>query len=490
MHQMRIYTIVLFLLLCLSFLQGEPKQVKTKDILGYSTQNREIPIYKFGNGNDVIILLAGIYGDESKSIALLQELKDTLKNNTQLVPKKKSLWIIPLLNPDGLVNQTRFNANEIDLNRNFDTDGWKNSDWFYSYKVNCGEKPFSEIETKVLFNLLTSQKNKKKHFIVISLFSNPNMTNNVIMPGGNTPSSKVLMDFVNKFLIDFSCQKEYDGCGKLSTWLSTKMQIPAIKIKYPADEEFNITKLDAILTELCSLNFNKLLTKKNNIICTENNIILTFPKKIQDSYNNETYNLKTIFDFLDTKNRDKELLLLVSKQHYLCKDYAPNDLIQMADIFPSTKKSLFLREILLESLSKMFEDTKNQSLSLTLVSCYRSYETQIRTFNYWTRTLGEEEAKRVSARPGSSQHQLGTAIDFNSLNETFGETDEGKWLLKNSFLYGFVISYPNGWSDITGYSYEPWHFRYIGKDSAFVVKNYFNNILELFLRWYWEITTE
>jgi len=77
-------------------------------------------------------------------------------------------------------------------------------------------------------------------------------------------------------------------------------------------------------------------------------------------------------------------------------------------------------------------------------------------------------------------------IDFNSLNENFSQTKEGKWLFLNAYKFGFILSYPEGMENITGYKYEPWHYRYVGKEASFIIYNYFNNSLELFLNWYWD----
>ena len=134
----------------------------------------------------------------------------------------------------------------------------------------------------------------------------------------------------------------------------------------------------------------------------------------------------------------------------------------------------------------MFNDAKKEQINLITISGYRSYDMQKKTHEYWINELGEEEALKVSAKPGLSQHQLGTAIDFNSLQDSFALTAEGKWLLENAYKYGFILSYPEGYEDITGYSYEPWHYRYVGKNASYIIYNYFDNILELFLQWYWK----
>ena len=97
---------------------------------------------------------------------------------------------------------------------------------------------------------------------------------------------------------------------------------------------------------------------------------------------------------------------------------------------------------------------------------------------------------RESPVPGASQHQIGTTIDINSLDISFAKTKEGKWLNDNAYKYGFIMSYPEGQEDLTGYRFEPWHYRYIGKDASVLVYKYFDNLLELFLNWYWDFKVE
>ena len=109
---------------------------------------------------------------------------------------------------------------------------------------------------------------------------------------------------------------------------------------------------------------------------------------------------------------------------------------------------------------------KEDGVSLFVVSDFRSYETQESIYNRYVNEDGKAAADRYSARPGHSEHQTGLAYDLNSLSTDFGETTEGKWLAQNCWKYGFIIRYPQGKENITGYMYEPWHVRYLGKDTA------------------------
>lgn len=106
---------------------------------------------------------------------------------------------------------------------------------------------------------------------------------------------------------------------------------------------------------------------------------------------------------------------------------------------------------------------------MTIVSGFRSYEKQKSVFEYWCSIDGYETACTYSALPGQSEHQTGLAIDITSLNQSYGTTDEGKWLAANCWQYGFILRYPKGKESITGYMYEPWHVRYLGTSTAKLV---------------------
>lgn len=106
---------------------------------------------------------------------------------------------------------------------------------------------------------------------------------------------------------------------------------------------------------------------------------------------------------------------------------------------------------------------------MCIISGYRSYEKQKAVFDEWVKIDGFEKASRYSAQPGHSEHQSGLAMDISSLEEEYGDTDEGKWLAEHCHEYGFIIRYPKDSEDITGYTYEPWHVRYLGKSTAKLV---------------------
>lgn len=166
--------------------------------------------------------------------------------------------------------------------------------------------------------------------------------------------------------------------------------------------------------------------------------------------------------------------VLVNKEYPLPADYVPEDLV-IPDIlynFNYYHEKKLMRQEAADALEDLFNASREAGLSLYGISGYRSYDRQKQIYDKNVQTRGLEETNRVSARPGYSEHQTGLSIDVstpsinNRLEEVFAGTPEGKWLADNAHLYGFIIRYPKGKSDITGYSYEPWHIRYVGRDLA------------------------
>lgn len=117
-------------------------------------------------------------------------------------------------------------------------------------------------------------------------------------------------------------------------------------------------------------------------------------------------------------------------------------------------------------LKKLQDKAKESGLTIKLISGYRSYDYQKNLYSNYVKKHGEAIANTFSAKPGHSEHQTGLAFDVGAIDDNYGKTKEGEWLAQNAHLYGFIIRYPKGKQSITGYKYEPWHIRYLGKDLA------------------------
>ena len=162
------------------------------------------------------------------------------------------------------------------------------------------------------------------------------------------------------------------------------------------------------------------------------------------------------------------VLAHVNKACALPASYVPPGLAKITGI--ATVGTKYLRNSMLPYLYQLFGAAKGASFNLSVVSAYRSYATQVATFNYWVSQSGYAAALMGSARPGHSEHQLGTAVDLGLVgNSDFGNftaSPAAGWVAKNAHKFGFVVSYPPGKTAITGYISEPWHIRWIGINLA------------------------
>lgn len=194
----------------------------------------------------------------------------------------------------------------------------------------------------------------------------------------------------------------------------------------------------------------------------------------KDDLSNEPIGENPGDDESEEKNDvDPTITVLVNKQFSLDEDYAPEDLVtvEVPTILENPEVNQ-LREVAADALKAMFDKAEQSDVYLHARSGYRSYQTQVQLFQNYSAKHGEEAANRYSARAGQSEHQTGLVMDVTSesvnyqLTEGFGETEEGKWVSEHAHEFGFIIRYPEGAEDITGYIYEPWHLRFLGVDMA------------------------
>ena len=156
-------------------------------------------------------------------------------------------------------------------------------------------------------------------------------------------------------------------------------------------------------------------------------------------------------------------ILLASKSYSMPADFDPG-----------------LEDVTYEYFCKMQSDAAAEGLYLQLSSGYRSYYDQQIVYNGYVYDVGSDVADTFSARPGYSEHQTGLVIDLNSIDDSFGYTPEAAWVAEHAHEYGFIIRYPDGMDDITGYKYEPWHIRYVGSAVATEIYKQ-NTCLETYL---------
>ena len=172
--------------------------------------------------------------------------------------------------------------------------------------------------------------------------------------------------------------------------------------------------------------------------------------------------------FTDTDS----LLIVANKKHKLPDGYVPEDLVT-----PNIRQTIActMKSVAAEALEAMAEAAAKDGVTLSISSAYRGEDYQRQLYNSYVASYGVAGADTISSRPGYSDHQTGLAADFVegdgsmngiNFNQSFENTASGVWLRDHAHEYGFIMRYPKGKNDITGYSYEPWHFRYIGVDYA------------------------
>ena len=154
---------------------------------------------------------------------------------------------------------------------------------------------------------------------------------------------------------------------------------------------------------------------------------------------------------------------------------------------PSTYNPGDLTSVTVNAFDEMRAGAAAAGYNIYVVSGFRSYNYQKNLYNRYVSQDGKQEADTYSARPGHSEHQTGLAFDLNQVDRNFGNTPEGKWLNQNAYKYGFILRYPEGKTNETGYIYEAWHFRYVGKDLA---AKLYNNGDWITLETYFGITSE
>ena len=196
----------------------------------------------------------------------------------------------------------------------------------------------------------------------------------------------------------------------------------------------------------------------------------TASEDVEDGEPQQTASETVAFDKNDWR------LLLINKQHPVPEDYT----FELGTIKGAMKCDVRI----IDDLLKMMQAAKDDGINLVICSPYRDLSRQEMLFGrkikaYMEKGMSYMEAYKISSQavtvPGASEHQIGLALDivcdsYYALNEGFGETDAGKWLAEHSCEYGFTLRYPKGKEYITSIEYEPWHFRYVGKEAATIMK--------------------
>ncbi|MBR1722914.1 MAG: M15 family metallopeptidase [Treponema sp.] len=178
-----------------------------------------------------------------------------------------------------------------------------------------------------------------------------------------------------------------------------------------------------------------------------------------------------------------DLLYLIDKKHNVGAEYVPKDLIPVknTELWNVSRNDLSLRPESYAALEELSRAALQEGIKLMVSSTYRSYKYQDGLFKRYVSQDGLKLAERYSARPGTSQHQLGCAVDFGSITDDWGDTKMGKWVYNHAAEYGWSLSFPREYEDVTGYMWECWHFRYIGKEACRFQKKWFSDVQQFML---------
>lgn len=171
--------------------------------------------------------------------------------------------------------------------------------------------------------------------------------------------------------------------------------------------------------------------------------------------------------------KEKGLLILVNKEHPIDKGYKPDDLKEIKNFVEDrSPASRYMRAEAADAFQQLVDKAAEENIELKMTTAYRSYDFQKLLYDSYVEKEGEDAASKFSAKPGRSEHQTGLAVDVSSpsvdyqLSDDYGATSEGKWLASHAHEFGFILRFPKGKEDITGYQYEPWHIRYVGLTAA------------------------
>ena len=229
---------------------------------------------------------------------------------------------------------------------------------------------------------------------------------------------------------------------------------------------------DYIVNFLLNLINEKYYKKDNleryvNYYSTNNNLT---SKEIVTNVNS---NLDTPFyENYESTDTSKDTLMIVNKHYKIENNYKPDNLVTVLSEHGYPNK---IRADVYEEFKKMYNAAKNDNVSIFIASPYRSYSDQNALYTYYVNTDGKQNADTYSARPGFSEHHTGLAMDlipeYGLDLDTFENSDGFKWMQENAYKYGFILRYPKDKEYITGYIYEPWHYRYVGISAATTIKN-------------------
>ena len=173
------------------------------------------------------------------------------------------------------------------------------------------------------------------------------------------------------------------------------------------------------------------------------------------------------YDYVNETKTDNYNQMIVNKYNFLKEEFEAKEIVDVKNWYCYGENKA--NKEAYEHFIEMFNAAKESNLKIVISSGYRSYNEQKETYDSYVERYGAKKADTLAARPGYSEHETGLALDITTggaTKDTFDTTDEFKWLQENSYKFGFILRYPKGKEKITGFDYEPWHYRYVGLDLA------------------------
>ncbi len=169
----------------------------------------------------------------------------------------------------------------------------------------------------------------------------------------------------------------------------------------------------------------------------------------------------------------EEYLVLVNKTNSVDADYVPDDLVNISDTRDDGRATQKMRKTAAKALDAMFIEMRAAGYTdVSVTSAFRSYEYQGELYNNYVANHGQAEADTFSAKPGKSEHQTGLCADLHNLPSAvtaFADEEAYKWLRENAWKFGFILRFPEDKTEITGYMFEPWHYRFVGRNDAWKI---------------------
>lgn len=286
-------------------------------------------------------------------------------------------------------------------------------------------------------------------------------------------SAFIILFFVLVMIITFSII----GVNAYKYYTSYEYKLG--KVGYNKEEIAKITKFDKKYINYALKKYDKYLiplVSQKYFLYKNYDRYISYIKK---SYKYKKIVYSDVVTFVNTRNdssfykdtvvtnMDLGYGILVNKHYSLPEKYAPDDVVTMSNQYAYPNNSI--RKDVYEAFKEMSKEAKEEGITLIVNSSYRTYEEQKELYDDYSDKKGIEYADKYAARPDFSEHQTGLALDIFSPGygmKNFEESKAFAWLSENSWKYGFILRYPKDKDSITGYAYEAWHYRYLGKDLA------------------------